>query len=350
MWAASGRHFHIFRFSPRSRQWLETRSRVDRRVDTSADTLWDGSHLYIASHKQLKTGVSPKRGPPSYLFRYSYNRHTHRYTRDHGFPSVINHSRTKTLVIAEDTTGKLWATWQRKRRIHIASSSTGGRRWNRPFRLPFPQAHVTTDDIDSLTAFSHRIGIMWSNQSPGQDGFWFSIHRDRTPQKSWESPEAALAGGRVADDHINLKYSRGRIYAAVKTSNIGMQPLVLLLVRRSGGRWTSTVYGTAPFCHNRPILVIDGRRRLVHMFATAPAPPAYNCTSSGGAIYEKSAPLNRISFPPGRGTMVLNDSQSPFVHNASTSKGAVPRDAGTLLLAVNQKTHEYWTWYTTDPS
>jgi hypothetical protein len=346
MWDTQSRHFHIFRFSPHLQRWVKTRSRTDRRADTSADTLWDGSHLYIASHKQLKAGQAPRLGPPSFLYRFSYSHRGHRYALDRGFPTVINHSRTKTLVIEKDTAGKLWATWQRGEHIYIAPSTGRGRRWKKSFRLPFPQAHVTTDDISSLVSFSRRVGVMWSNQRPGPDGFWFSIHVDRAPSRAWQRPEAALAGGREADDHINLKSdSGGAVYAAVKTSNIGMNPLVLLLRRRSGGGWTSSVYGTAPSCHNRPTLVIDERRRLIHMFATAPAPPVYTCTSSGGAIYEKSATQDAISFPIGRGAMVMNDARSPFIHNASTSKRNVRSSAGILLLAVNQKTHEYWTWY-----
>jgi hypothetical protein len=346
MWDARSHDFHIFRFSSRSQRWVKKRSRADRRPDTTADTLWDGSHLYIASHKQLKTGESPKHGPPSFLYRFSYSHRRHLYTLDRGFPTVINHSRTKTLVIEKDTSGRLWATWQRGKSIYIAPSTGRGRRWKKSFRLPFPQAHVTTDDISSLISFSRQVGVMWSNQRPGQDGFWFSIHRNRGPAKAWRRPEAALAGGREADDHINLKSdSGGTVYAAVKTSNIGMKPLVLLLRRHPGSGWTSSVFGTAASCHNRPILVIDERRRLIHMFATGPAPPAYTCTSSGGAIYEKSASQDTISFPLGRGTMVMNDAHDPFIHNASTSKRNVPSSAGILLLAVNQKTKKYWTWY-----
>jgi hypothetical protein len=346
MWDARGREFHIFRFSARARRWVDAMTVVDRRVKTGADALWDGSHLYIATHKQLRDTEQSVPGPPSYLFRFSYSHRRHRYTLDAGFPTVINRYRTETLVIDEDTTGKLWATWQQGSAIYVASTTRRRQTWGRPFRLRFPQAAVTLDDISSVVAFSGRIGVMWSNQTTGQDGFWFSVHRDGAPEKVWQPPQAALAGNREADDHINLKSdSRGIVYAAVKTSNIHVNPLLLLLTRDVGGRWTGSIYGAAPFCHNRPTLVIDEQRRLVHMFATAPAPPTYRCTTSGGAIYEKSAPLDRISFPAGRGTMVLDDAGNPFIHNASTSKRNVPSRAGLLLLAINEKTHQYWTLY-----
>jgi len=345
MWDARSRDFHIFRFSARARAWVDTKTVVDRRVGTAADALWNGSHLYIATHKPLRTNKPAVSA--SYLFKFSYSHGRHRYTLDAGFPTVINRYRTKTLVIDQDTTGKLWATWQRGSAIYVASTTGGRRKWRRPFRLPFGQAAVTLDDISSVVALSgRRIVVMWIDQTIGQDGFWFSIHRDRAARKDWRDPEAALAGDREADDHINLKTdSRGIVYAAVKTSNIHLKPLILLLTRRRGGRWTSSIYGTALFCHNRPTLVIDKQRRRVHMFATGPPPPTYRCTTSGGAIYEKSASLDDISFPAARGKMVLNDARKPFIHNASTSKRNVPSRAGLLLLAVNGKTHEYWTLY-----
>jgi hypothetical protein len=81
------------------------------------------------------------------------------------------------------------------------------------------------------------------------------------------------------------------------------------------------------------------------MYATAPAPPNYKCTTSGGAIYVKSTWLDKISFPAGRGTMVLDDAGDPFIHNASTSKRNVSSNAGRLVLAGNEKTHQYWTLY-----
>jgi hypothetical protein len=79
------------------------------------------------------------------------------------------------------------------------------------------------------------------------------------------------------------------------------------------------------------------------MFATAPAPPNYTCTTRGGAIYEKSTQAGDLSFRPGLGGVVLNDANDPLIHNASTSKRDVPAKAGLLLLAVNQQTQVYWT-------
>jgi hypothetical protein len=347
MWEARSDDFHIFRFAPGARAWLDTSTVVDRRANTRSDVLWDGTHLYVASHEAVPDMQPAEPGPASLLYRFSYSHRAQRYGLDPGFPAAINHYRTETLVLERDRSGVLWATWQQSGMIYLNHSvGPDGRRWATPFALPFPEAQATVDDISSLVAVPGGVSIMWSNQQPAQDAFWFSSHRDGAPASAWSAPEAALAGTRSADDHINLKSdSRGFVYAAVKTSNIHADPLILLLVRDPNGGWASYVYGSANGCDNRPVVVVDEQRQLVRMFATGPSPSANSCTTSGGALYDKGTPLDALSFDPGRGQLVLNDPASPFLHNASVSKRNTPDTAGQLVLTVNQKTKEYWTLY-----
>jgi hypothetical protein len=349
MWDTRSDDFHIFRFDLGLQAWRDTKTIVDRRANTHADVVWDGKYLYVATHRTVRDMQPAVPGPPSFLYRFSYSKRDRRYRLDPGFPAVINRYRTETLVLERDPSGTLWATWQQDDTIYINHSlDRTGRRWGIPFALPVPEARVTVDDISSLVVVPGAVGIMWSNQQPTQDAFWFSIHRDGAPAGVWSAPEPALAGSRSADDHINLKSdSRGVVYAAVKTSNIHTDPLVMLLVRSPTGGWWSYVYGSAAGCDNRPVVVIAEQRQLLRMFATGPSPGAESCTSSGGAIYEKDARLAGLSFVAGPGELVLDDAAAPFLHNASVGKRNVPDAAGLLVLTVNEKTKEYWTLYET---
>ena len=347
MWSRGGHAFHIFRFAVRSRHWIDTRTEVDHRANTSSDVLWDGRHLYVASHRRVRDLSPTQPGTPSYLYRFSYSRRGHRYTLDSGFPTVINHDRTETLVIGEDGRHQLWATWQQDDRIYLNHTTRGNqRRWAIPTPLGFPQARATVDDISSLVGLPSGMGLMWSNQSPGLDALYFSIHRNGAPATDWTPPEQALSGPRTADDHINLKAdASGVVYAAVKTSNIHNDPLTLLLVRSRAGSWQRVLFGTAEECHNRPVVVLDERHRLLHMFATAPDPSSGVCSSSGGAIYEKTTSLDSISFAPGRGQLVLSDPADPFITNASAGKQPLIGGQGLLVLAANLRTSRYRTFY-----
>ena len=42
--------WHIFRLDRGTQQWIDTGVPIDDRPDTLADVLWDGTHLYVASH------------------------------------------------------------------------------------------------------------------------------------------------------------------------------------------------------------------------------------------------------------------------------------------------------------
>jgi hypothetical protein len=92
-------------------------------------------------------------------------------------------------------------------------------------------------------------------------------------------------------------------------------------------------------------VLIDEEHRVLHSFFTAPGPPGYSCNSSGGAIYEKTSPLDAIAFPVGRGTPVLVDADSPYVHNVSSTKQNVTSQTGIVVLARNSHTSRYWHHY-----
>lgn len=108
MWDVVSARYEIFRLNTTTQTWSSTDVPLDSRAGSRADTLWDGTHLYVASHI---FSLSPATGYPSYLYRFSYNAGTDTYTLDGGFPQAINDYRSESLVIDKDSTGQLWATW-----------------------------------------------------------------------------------------------------------------------------------------------------------------------------------------------------------------------------------------------
>lgn len=324
--------FFIFKLDPATHNWANTGVVLDTRSNSMADTLWDGTHLYVASHL-FATGSSS--GYPSYLYRFSYDAGADRYSLDAGFPVVINNYRTETLVIAKDSTGTLWATWRQGDKIYVNHTTTDDRTWATPFLLPVPGTTVDTDDISSVVAFGgDRIGVMWSNQL--EHAMYFAVHVDGAPATSW-SRETAVAGTGWADDHINLKADRaGRVLAATKTSLTGTSdPLNLLLVRDGGtGDWSRHTYGVVADHHTRPIVLLDEANGLVRMYATS--------GESGGTIYEKTSPLDALSFPAGKGTPFVRDEDSASMNDATSMKGNVNAATGLVVLAHNSQTRRYW--------
>ncbi len=353
MWSPSAHQFHIYRLDLSTQTWVDSGVAIDTRSNTHADVLWDGTHLYVASHAFVSDEGSAQSGSPSYLFRFSYDAAAKRYSLDSGFPVQINNYKTETLVIDKDSTGKLWATWQQGNQIYV-NRTVGGddHTWGTPFALPATPASVTVDDSSAVIAFGgNKIGVMWSNQTSSADAMYFAVHNDGDPDTTWQASRTAIQGPGTADDHINLKSLQsdgsGRVYAAVKTSfTSSAQPLIMLLVRDpASGDWSSYPIARVSDCPNRPIVVIDEENRVLHSFFTAPSPTGYSCNSSGGAIYEKTSPLDAISFPLGYGTLVIRDAASPYVYNVSSTKQNVNSRTGIALLAVNAQTSYYWHAY-----
>jgi PKD repeat protein len=325
MWDTGSADFHIFRLNQGPQTWTDTGVALDDRPSTRADTLWDAAagKLYVASHRFSE---SPATGYPSRLYRYSYNASTDTYTRDSGFPVTINNLRTETLVIDKDSTGQLWATWVQGGKVWVNASvcnpACNDASWGTAFSIN--PASVNSDDISSLIAFGgNKIGVMWSNQATSTD--YFAVHSDSAADNVW-TIENALQGPGLADDHINLKAdSSGRVYAAVKTSKSGSaDPLNMLLVRSTGGSWSSHVFGLKRDQHTRPIVLLDEANGLVRMFATAP--------ESGGTIYQKTSPVNSISFAGGLGTPIVRDADNE-VNNVTSTKQNLSASTNLVVLA-----------------
>ena len=80
--------------------------------------------------------------------------------------------------------------------------------------------------------------------------------------------------------------------------------------------------------------VLDEQNNVIHMFATAGV--------DGGNIYEKTSPLNAISFPTGRGTPFVKDAANATMNNATSTKQNVNNATGLVVLATNSATGYYW--------
>ncbi len=255
MWTSGG--WHIFRLDRGTETWVDTGVGNDTRGSTLSDTLWDGSHLYIASHvvavSTNQAPVASQSGQPAKLYRYSYSNGT--YTLDSGFPTQISNNSSESMTIDEDTTGAIWATWTQvagsstagwTNTVYVNDSAPGGTSWATPFVIPASDANPSPDDISAVVAFgSNKIGVMWSDQLTGSV-YWDTRTDGTAPSasSSWHD-QAAVKGNGQADDHLNLKALQadpsGRVFAAVKTSlddtstdpSLAQLRLLELLRRRS---------------------------------------------------------------------------------------------------------------------
>ncbi|YCH14876.1 Ig-like domain-containing protein [Arthrobacter sp. D1-17] len=365
LWDTASSDFHIFRFNAATSSWVDTGVATDTRANTHHDVLWDGTTLYVASYRFVNDGLPAEPNFPTTMRRYSYNATSKTYTLRGS--STINNHRVEALTIDKDSTGRVWATWQQANRIYLNVTGTDGATWGTPFPHPAALSNVSVDDTSAVIAFGPgKIGVMWSRQvGDATDGMYWSYHVDGAANTAWTTPVAAVDGQRSGDDHMNLKWldsSGGRVFAAIKTSfTSASQPLIqLLALNNATSAWSAHTIATVAECPNRVIVLIDESTQRLRTFATYPKPSGTTnagvCTTSGGAIYEKSASLSDItgnfSFTTTKTAHIVDADQ--YVHNVTSTKQNLnsaargTANSGLLLLADVNATSRYWHAY--DPS
>ena len=332
MYNGNGGDVFIWSLDQTTDTWTRTNTLVDERNSTRADVLWDGTKLYVATHNFNESDGSGT----SRLNRYSYNTSTDTYSLDAGFPATINSVRTETLVIAKDSTGQLWATWEANGTIWVNRTTSSDSSWGTPFAMPGAAA-VNIDDISSIIAFGgNKVGVFWSNQNASPDADFFAIHNDADGDTTWTT-ETAYTGTNLADDHINLKTdASGRVYAAVKTSlaESGSNPLIVLLVRQANGAWSNHTVSTGPNHQTRPIVVVDEVNGLLRVYTTS--------AGNGGTIQEHLSAIGSVSFPGGAGTTVIKDASALKMNNPTGTKQNLTAETGMIVVAYNDTTRRYW--------
>jgi hypothetical protein len=290
LWDSLSARYEIHRFHPGTQSWSSTNVAIDDRRSTKGDALWDGQHLYVVSHIFNKTSQPAAPAVSGRLYRYSYNSTTKTYSLDGGFPVLVNTSRSETLVIDKDSSGRLWVTWMEAGRVRVNCSLGNDATWGVPFTLPAQVADASLDDICSLIAFGgNKIGIMWSNQLESNNRF--AVHRDTDPPGTWQAAELVSLepDGPFSDDHISLKTHAGWVYGLTKTNvQTGSEPLILLNRRDPAGNWTVHVVGRKTDDHTRPILLLAPEDQLVHVLATT-------TLESRNRIYRKTASMSALA-------------------------------------------------------
>lgn len=363
MWK-TGTGWSIYRLDRASNSWVDTGVANDTRGSTLADTLWDGTHLFIASHVvTVSTDGSPKpslSGQPAKLYRYSYS--GGKYTLDTGFPTTITNNSSESMTIDVDSVGGVWATWTQvagnstsgfTNTVYVNYSTNSGATWGAPFVLPVASPNPAPDDISAVVAFGGgQIGVMWSDQRT--DTMWWATHADGKPANSNWKLQPAIRGNGQADDHLNLKTlqadTSGRVFAAVKTSlndtssNKTLPQLVLLVFKPGTGAFTQSTIATTGDCVSRPQIVLDTQNNLVRAFHTAPPTSVSGCAFSGvaGSIYEKTASMDNPVFGSGRGTPIMQAASSSNINDVTTSKQSVNSTTGLVVMASDNVAKRYW--------
>ena len=188
---STSQQYHVFRLDRATQTWQDTGTALDNRPNTRADTLWDGSHLYVSSHVTAASNTAASAGKPARLYRLSYAPAAGTYTVDAGFPVPINDVSSETLTIDKDSTGTLWATWTQvggnstngfTNTVYVNATTGSDDSWGTPFAMPTAGANPAPDDISAVVAYGgNKVGVMWSNQI--DETVYWAVHVDGTAER-----------------------------------------------------------------------------------------------------------------------------------------------------------------------
>ncbi len=335
-----------------SQTWTSsaTATQVDNRNRSHADALWDGTNLWVASSHVRGANVSPN--GDLRVYKFSYNSASKTYALVSGFPKTVAGgvagNGTFAATIAKAPNGQLWVAYTQGTAVMVTHSSTSaGTIWATPFAIPGQgNPVVTNNDQAAIVNLSNGIGVLWSNQTLGDEAFYFAGHKDGDPDGTWGARETAYGGTGTlgADGHISLKADgTGRIVAAVKTNVVSSAAALIVVLARTGaadaapGTWTNHTVSSHATGGTRPVLVLDSENSQANVFLT-------DDTAGAGTylITRRTASLSTLNFGTASiGTPFISSAANGSLNNGTSTKQVTSVSSGVILLGEDIPTRTY---------
>jgi hypothetical protein len=327
--------YRIHRLDWDEQRWVDTGVFIAERHGTLPDTLAYGDQVAIATG-----GTDPRGRRGAAILRYTYVPETESYELDADFPVTLTTSPATSLTIARGADDRLWASYISAGQLYVTRTDGDDHLWQEPAT---PEgADDLQQDAAVLFAFGETVALIWSHVVNDQIIFATPIITGDGPAR-WDEQQVVVEGLRYADDHINVAVMPGedgsRLFLAVKTSlderdNANrLDPQVVLLVREPDGTWRQHLVSRVDDRHSRPIVLLDPASRIVYVVANAPF--------GGGGIYLKASSIDRLSFPVGLGTPLIEKEDAPRVSSPTSTKQLLEPGMGLVVLASDSLTGEY---------
>jgi len=315
-----GRGLHFYEFD--GAQWNPA-AFVDAELGSGgvADVKWNGRELFVLAYTSR-----PK------LYEYTYDHALRVFTLSPGFPvSIPIVTGSETMVLDQDSTGRLWATYEgNDGDINVTyTTSPDHKAWAPPGLIL--RSGVNPDDISSVVAFAGNVGVFWSDQNRWD--FGFRVHRDADPPEVWQPVETVASGTGISDDHICIKADgSGNLYAVAKDFSDHMR-----LFRRdvATGRWTTRT-GVISGSGTRGIVMLCDDERLLYV-------PYTNWSSSALDINLRKASYSGLRFT----TLASGFIHGAALNNCTGTKQVLPR--GCFMVMCEGGGRTWWNGWGTLP-
>jgi hypothetical protein len=350
--------------------WADTGIVVDQRSNSGADTLYNGKHLFVATH-QFTPSYTNATGAPASLLRFTFSGGT--WVPDQNFPVRMMDTSVSAVSMGQDGTGHVLVAYVASAQPwYVVTTSDADTdeipvTFTQPQRLswsgttpdPGTASDLIGEDIAAVSAGNGFLTIVWSNQSHNatHNGFYAARHRDGATfrTESWSAMAVTPPGANSADNHIALTSipgdTKGRVFAVLKTSKNdpankkASDPQLLFAVFTPtstedmlAGTWKTTTFTTVGQGGTRPVIVIDRSLNKARVFFAAPY-DAGTITEghNQGTIFEKRVDYDDLDVPAGRGTVVQRDGRDLLDDPTSTAQN-VDAASGVIVESYARRT------------
>lgn len=365
--------------------WTDTNVVIDTRNGTSSDSIYNATagKLFIASHVMVERNTAPNPAGvdnnDAILTRYSLVDGA--WVKDEGWPIVVLANRALlSLSIAQMTDGKIMAVFTKDAGPYAANTVTSANGVNPPvFTLPFKvqwsknllvvpdlkgATTLTGEDAAVVTAADGFVTIVFSNQSPGFEGYYVARHRVGDvygtgnffgSKVQMDYTGAFSAGPQMAVVTDPTSSLTSPVYLALRTNAdsvvggrtpVDTDPLikvVKLQPRSGGGALTAQNTGyvsttqdltlrTVADRGSRPIITLDNSRRSLDVFYAAPENPAgLQPSNVTGVIYHQGIAIDS-GFTKSDPVIALADSATSSGTTANKPDGmSLPTSTQQIL-------------------
>lgn len=298
--------------------WRRTDAVINRSPQDTGDAVAVGDTLNVVSRGTDSVAT--------YL-RLTYDADDRQYQQTGPAAVVTDLGKGAPLSLAENSIGWLWAAFATTTDVMVTTSGDRGRTWSAPLSIAPLSGPEQGRQVASVVAFDDNVGVLWSDQAAAE--VRFGVHRNGRPSSEWQV-ETALAGLGPVENEISLQaLDREPSDAVVAAATLAQgelgdppdSPLVMVLSRSPDGVWSRTTGATVGDALRRPVVQLDATNQMAYLLGHA-----------GGTVFAKQAPLDGLSFAPGRGRSFVTG--GPGVVDEVGSGQPVDARTGMVVLAA----------------
>jgi hypothetical protein len=330
MIAADGHELHVAKLDPTTQRWHDTGTLIDDRPHVSADALWDGTSLWVASADPRPDSAAGLR-----VARFRLDAKAHAFILEPDFPVVLTARGVVDPTLARDTTGRLWVAYLAGDKPQVRHALATPWTWSGSI-LPATMGSVAS----RLVALDARGGRVAAVIVPTTaDTLQVAIHEDGAADNAWQTAQTTIGGIGSATGGASIRLvgngSDWRLLTAIETTAAGaaasLAPGSIVATLFPDGHWATVQLARQKDHFGRPTLTVDPTTNTVYVFAT---------TSNGQLVYKRSQ-VDLLSFDSGTGDVLAGDGTTSAIRNPSVAKSDASLAGGILVLAGDATSTNY---------